>query len=121
MEAGIYYLPMILSLIAGITVAGQKTLYMGYHAPYQTACAAIASIINELFLAWTPSTSHAECIRYQVIFGFGQGLGWQQPLLIAQNLFGDKDIPAGTSLMSGLKLLIGAAFLAAVSTTFNNR
>ena len=121
MEAGICYLPMILSLVAGMTLAGQTTMYMGYHAPYQIAGAAIASIGCGLFLTWTPTTGHAQWIGYQIIFGFGQGLGWQQPLLIAQNLLGDKDIPTGTSLMSGLKLLGGAVFLAAASTTFNNQ
>ncbi len=120
MNAGIATLPMILSLVIGMTLAGQTTHYLGYHAPYQIAGAAIASIGCGLFLTWTPSTGHAHWIGYQVIFGFGQGLGWQQPFLIAQNLLGDKDIPTGTALMSGLKLLGGAIFVSAASTTFNN-
>lgn len=87
----------------------------------QIASAALASIGCGLFLTWTPSTSRAYWIDYQAIFGFGLGLGWQQPLLIAQSLLGDKEVPTGTALMSGLKLLGGAIFLSAASTTFNNR
>ena len=121
MEAGISSLPMIIGLVIGMTLAGQTTHYVGYHAPYQIASAAVASIGCGLFLTWTPSTGHAHWIGYQAIFGFGQGLGWQQPLLIAQSLLGDKDVPTGTALMSGLKLLGGAIFLSAASTTFNNR
>ena len=121
MEAGISTLPMIIGLVIGMTLAGQTTHYVGYHAPYQIASAALASIGCGLFLTWTPSTGHAHWIGYQAIFGFGQGLGWQQPLLIAQSLLGDKDVPTGTALMSGLKLLGGAIFVSAASTTFNNR
>ena len=121
MEAGINTLPMIVGLVIGMTLAGQTTHYLGYHAPYQIASAALASIGCGLFLTWTPSTGHAHWIGYQAIFGFGQGLGWQQPLLIAQGLLGDKDVPTGTALMSGLKLLGGAIFVSAASTTFNNR
>lgn len=121
MEAGISSLPMIIGLVIGMTLAGQTTHHVGYHAPYQIASAALASIGCGLFLTWTPSTSHAYWIGYQALFGFGQGLGWQQPLLIAQSLLGDKDVPTGTALMSGLKLLGGAIFLSAASTTFNNR
>ena len=121
MEAGISSLPMIIGLVIGMTLAGQTTHYTGYHAPYQIASAALASIGCGLSLTWTPSTSRAYWIGYQAIFGFGQGLGWQQPLLIAQSLLGDKDFPMGTALMSGLKLLGGAIFLSGASTTFNNR
>lgn len=121
MQAGISSLPMIIGLMLGMTLAGQTTHYVGYHAPYQIASAALASIGCGLFLTWTPSTGHAHWIGYQAIFGFGQGLGWQQPLLIAQSLLGDQDVPTGTALMSGLKLLGGAIFVSAASTTFNNR
>lgn len=121
MEAGISSLPMIIGLVMGMTLAGQTTHHVGYHAPYQIASAAVASIGCGLFLTWTPSTDHAHWIGYQAIFGFGQGLGWQQPLLIAQSLLEDKDVPTGTALMSGLKLLGGAIFVSAASTTFNNR
>ena len=121
MEAGISSLPMIIGLVIGMTLAGQTTHHVGYHAPYQIASAALASIGCGLFLTWTPSTGHAHWIGYQAIFGFGQGLGWQQPLLIAQSLLGTKDVPTGTALMSGLKLLGGAIFLSVASTTFNNR
>ena len=121
MEAGISTFPLIVGLAIGMTLAGQTTHYLGYHAPYQIASAALASIGCGLFLTWTPSTGHAHWIGYQAIFGFGQGLGWQQPLLIAQSLLGDEDVPTGTALMSGLKLLGGAIFVSAASTAFNNR
>lgn len=120
-EAGIISLPMIIGLVVGMTFAGQTTHHVGYHAPYQIISAALATLGCGLFLTWAPRTGHAHWIGYQAVFGFGQGLGWQQPLLIAQSLLGDKDVPTGTALMSGLKLLGGAIFLSAASSLFNNR
>ena len=59
MEAGICYLPMILSLVVVMILAGQTTMCVGHHAPYQIAGAAIVSIGCGLFLTWTPSTGHS--------------------------------------------------------------
>ena len=118
-HSGLSSLPMILGLMSGMLLAGHTTNRVGYHAPFMIASAFLCSIGAGLLLTWTPRTGPARWIGYQALFGVGQGLGWQQPLLIAQTLLANKDIPTGTALMSGAKLLGGAIFVSAASCIFN--
>jgi hypothetical protein len=110
---------MIMGLTIGMTIAGQTQQYVNYIPPYAISSAILASIGAGLFLTWTPTASQGVWIGYQALFGLGQGLGWQQPFAIAQAFLQNKDLPVGTTLMSGCKLFGGAIFLSAGSSVFS--
>lgn len=118
-ESGIASLPMILGLTIGMLIAGQTQQYVNYIPPYMIGSAILASIGCGLFLTWTPDTSQSAWIGYQALFGLGQGAGWQQPFSIAQTFLETKDLPVGTTLMSGCKLLGGAIFVSVGSSVFS--
>lgn len=118
-SSGLSSLPMILGLTIGMTIAGQTQQYVNYIPPYAISSAVLASIGSGLFTTWTPNASQGAWIGYQALFGLGQGLGWQQPFAIAQAFLENKDLPVGTTLMSGCKLLGGAIFLSVGSSVFS--
>ncbi|KAL2062948.1 hypothetical protein VTL71DRAFT_6020 [Oculimacula yallundae] len=118
-SSGLSSLPMILGLTIGLTIAGQTQQFVNYIPPYAISSAVLASIGCGLFLTWDPDTQHASWIGIQALFGLGQGLGWQQPISVAQVYLENKDLPVGTTLMSGIKLLGGAVFLSAGSSVFS--
>jgi hypothetical protein len=104
-----------------MTIAGHTHKFVQYHAIYMISSAVLATTGTGLISTWKPDTNHSAWIGYQALFGIGQGLGWQQPLLIAQTFLETKDIPIGSALMSGVKLFGGATFLSVGSAVFNNR
>lgn len=103
-SSGISSLPMILGLSIGMLIAGQTSQYVNYVPPYMIISIIMASVGSGLFLTWTPHTSQAAWICELGLFGIGQGLGWQQPFSISQIFLPKKDLPVGTTLMSGCKL-----------------
>ena len=119
LSSGISSLPMVLGLTIGMLIAGQSQQYVNYVPPYLILSAILASIGCGLFLTWTPHTSKAAWICELGLFGIGQGLGWQQPFSISQVYLPKKDIPVGTTLMSGCKLFGGAIFLSVGSSVFS--
>jgi hypothetical protein len=117
--SGLSSLPMILGLTSGMLIAGRTQQYVNYIPPYMITSAILASIGCGLFLTWKPDSSQGVWIGYQALFGLGQGLGWQQPFSIAQTFLENKDLPVGTTLMSGCKLFGGAMFLSVGSSVFS--
>lgn len=119
LSSGISSLPMVLGLTIGMLFAGHTQQYVNYIPPYMIFSAILASVGCGLFFTWTPYTSTAAWICELGLFGIGQGLGWQQPFSISQVHLPNKDLPVGTSLMSGCKLFGGAIFLSVGSSVFS--
>ncbi|THX22158.1 MFS transporter [Aureobasidium pullulans] len=120
LHSGIDSLPMILGLTSGMGSAAFASRYVPTHAPYMLTSAILAAIGCGLISTFGSHTPSSHWIGYQALFGFGQGIGWQRPLLVAQSSLDPKDIPIGTSLMSGAKLLGGAVYVSLSSSIFNN-
>jgi MFS family permease len=119
LSSGLSSLPMVLGLTIGMLFAGQTQQYVNYIPPYMILSAILASIGCGLLLTWTPDTSEAAWICELALFGFGQGMGWQQPFSISQAFLPTKDLPVGTTLMSGCKLFGGAIFISVGSSVFS--
>ena len=118
-SSGISSLPMVLGLTIGMTIAGQTQQYVNRIPPYMIVSAVLTSIGSGLIYTWTPSSGQGAWIGYQALFGLGQGVGWQQPFSIAQSFLETKDLPVGTTLMSGCKLFGGAIFISVASSVFS--
>lgn len=109
--SGIALLPMIISLIIGSVVAGQLVSRIGYYAPFMIASAILMPIGAGLVLTFDINTSKGEWIGYQILFGFGLGIGMQQPSIIAQTVLQKIDVPTGVSVMFFMQMLSGAIFV----------
>jgi hypothetical protein len=57
-----------------------------------------------------PDTGHAHWIGYQVIYGFGIGVGMQAPMIAAQTVLELKDVPVGTSIQMFAQTLVCSSF-----------
>jgi hypothetical protein len=56
-------------------------------------------------------SGHSEWIGYQVLYGYGLGLGFQQAQLAAQTVLKRVDVPTGLALMVFLQTMGGAIFI----------
>ncbi|EWC48826.1 hypothetical protein DRE_00131 [Drechslerella stenobrocha 248] len=120
-DSGIRLIPIVLSLVASSMVSGIAVRVTGYYAPLLIASSVVMSIGAGLLTTLTPGASSGKWIGYQVLFGFGLGLGMQQPAVAAQTVLKREDIPIGTSMVMFTQTLGGAIFIAVAQSNFANK
>ncbi len=119
--SGVAALPMFMGQTVAIILAGVTQRFVHFLPPYMLSSAIICSIASGLFYTWHVHTSTVGWVCLLLFFGFGQGLGWMQPMAIAQQYLADRDLSIGMTLMNASRLLGGAIFLPAASYIFNMR
>ena len=120
-NSGIRNLPMILGLVIMSVVSGIMITKIGYYTPFMIASAVVMSIGAGLLSTWQVDSGPAKWIGYQVIYGFGIGMGMQQALIAAQTVLHLDDVPVGTSVIMFTQQLGGALFISVAQNIFTNR
>ncbi|PGG98474.1 hypothetical protein AJ80_09535 [Polytolypa hystricis UAMH7299] len=120
-SSGIMTIPLVLSLVIGSIMAGGLVSATGYYVPFMFMSTILISIASGLFTTFTVDTGHPKWIGYQVLYGFGLGVGMQQANMAAQTVLPKKDVPVGVSVMLFGQSLGGAVFLSVAQNIFANR
>lgn len=120
-HSGMMILPSLLALVVSSLFAGVFTKKTGYYAPMMIASSVVMPIGVGLFTTFTPETGHAKWIGYQILFGFGLGLGMQQGSMAAQTVLAKKDVPTGVSLNFFAQQLGGSIFVSVGENILVNR
>lgn len=120
-QSGIRSLPMVLSLVLMSIISGIGVTVLGYYTPYMMASSAFMAIGVGLMSTWNIHSGSAQWIGYQIIYGFGVGLGMQQALIMAQTVLHIDDVPIGTALIMFMQTLGGALFISVAQNIFTNR
>ncbi|GAB1741464.1 hypothetical protein NU219Hw_g6695t1 [Hortaea werneckii] len=110
-ESGINTIPLVLSLVVASILAGQAVGQIGYYTPFAMASVIIMPIGAGLISTWTVHTGSPKWIGFQVLFGFGVGLGMQQATMAAQTVLRKQDVPTGVALLFFAQQLGGAIFV----------
>lgn len=119
-KSGIMNLPFVLSMVVGITGGGILVSSIGYYNPFMYLCTILMSTGAGLFTLLQPTTGHSQWIGYQVIFGFGFGIGSQQATVAVQTCLAPVDVAVGAALLMFARQLSGAVFLAVAETIFSS-
>lgn len=119
-KSGIMNLPLVLSMVVGTLGSGILVSVFGYYNPFMYMCVVLVSIGCGLMTTFDPSTGHPKWIGYQVIFGLGLGLGFQQANVAVQTILKPADVPIGASLLMFSQQMAGAVFTAIAQTLFGN-
>jgi len=120
-ESGIRLLPLIFALLLSSIIAGGTVSALGYYTPMLIACSVIMSVGAGLMTTFRVDTSKAIWIGYQIIFGFGIGLGQQQAGLAAQTVLPAVDVPTGVSLKFFGQMLGGAIFVSVAQNALSTK
>ncbi|KAJ5084609.1 hypothetical protein NUU61_009188 [Penicillium alfredii] len=120
MMSGVYLLPSILSQLALAVISGALIGKLGYYLPWGVACGVIAAIANGLISTWTPHTSPATLIGYQILLGAGRGAGFQTPLIAIQNTLPTTQISIAMSILMFSQNFSGAMFLTFTDVILDN-
>lgn len=119
-QSGIDSLPFVFSLVGASIMSGALITKTGWYNPFMLACSVLMSIGAGLLTTFQTDASSAEWIGYQIIFGFGLGMGMQQSGLAAQAVLVRKDVSTGVSLMFFAQSLGGAVFVCISQSVFTN-
>jgi Major Facilitator Superfamily len=120
-KSGIMSIPLVLSLVIGSMGAGFLTRKIGYYTPWIFASAVIMPIGAGMLTTFKTNTGHSEWIGYQVLYGFGLGLGMQQANVGVQCALDRKDVPTGASLVFLCQSLGGSIFVSVANNIFDNK
>ena len=134
MMSGVYLLPSILSQLIGTLFSGaagrssprfastfiliRAVTKLGYYLPFAVASSIVASIGHGLLTLLDPDTSTGKWIGYQIIVGFGRGLGMQMPIVAIQNNVSPSLVSISMSLLTFSQTLGGAIMLSIGQTIF---
>ena len=121
MHAGISTIPLILSFILIGILTAICTQKIGYYVPPMLLSPVLCSIGAGLFSTLTPSSEHPTWIGYQILYGFGVGLGFQTSMLPAQTVLPRADVPLGLALLFFSQQLGGSVFLGVSQNIFSSR
>lgn len=97
-------------MVPAAIISGSIVQKTGYYNPFMILTAVIMPIGAGLLCTFTPTTGHAKWIAYQFLFGFGMGLGMQQPNLAAQATVAKRQVPTAISVIMFFQTLGGAVF-----------
>ncbi|KAI8070333.1 major facilitator superfamily domain-containing protein [Gongronella butleri] len=119
-QSGIDNLPLILSQTLGSIASGVLISQIGYYVPFMYAAPVFGAIGAGLITTFQVDTPTAKWIGYQILFGFGCGLGFQQPSLAAQAVLPLSDVSIGVSFVFFIQMLGGALFTSVSQNIFTN-
>nr|WOL36634.1 MFS transporter [Pseudogymnoascus verrucosus] len=119
--SAVHMLPLILSQVAGVLIAGSMTIKIGYYMPFVWACVVLMPVGIGLMTTFYVGIPYGRWIGYQIIFGLGVGFGFQQVNIAAQFSLPFRGIPTGVALVFSAQFLGGAVFVSVAENVFNSR
>ncbi|QSZ35457.1 hypothetical protein DSL72_008327 [Monilinia vaccinii-corymbosi] len=118
-DSGLHMIPLVLALVLGSLFAGIFTKSTGYYVPMVIASSIILTAGAGLLTTLREDSGPPEWMSWQVIFGWGLGLGIQQSHLAVQVCLPDADISTGIALMFFAQGLGGTVFVTVGQMVFS--
>jgi predicted MFS family arabinose efflux permease len=119
--SGVHNLPFILAVSIFTVLSGVLISVTGYPAPFVVGGAAIATVGCGLIYTLDIGTGAGKWIGYQILAGFGNGLGVQVPMIMAQANTDAGDMAATTAILMCFQTIGGAFMQAGAQAAFANR
>jgi hypothetical protein len=120
-QSGIRSLPLVLSLVVASIFTGICVSRIGYYTPFLYLSTVFLSVGAGMLTLLRPDSGMGEWLGFQVICGFGIGMGMQQPSMAAQTVLKLDDVPTGVSLIFFAQNLGGAVLVSVAQNVFANK
>ncbi|CAI7622763.1 unnamed protein product [Penicillium viridicatum] len=120
LQSGLMYLPTALSFAIAIFAAGNITSWLGYYTPMMVTGTALMAVGAGLITLFNEHTSTVEWIWFQILFGVGAGLAFQQPYTAIQTVLPEKHVATAIVVLSFTQELGGIVALAISQSIFLN-
>lgn len=119
-QSGIRNLPFLLAVTVMTIISGGMITNLGWHVPWAYFCTVFMAVGAGLMMTFKVDTGLSKWFGYQVIYGFGAGAGFQQPVVAVQSILKAEDVPIGTTIILFVQLFGGAVFASVATNIFNN-
>lgn len=120
-QSGIDTFAMLLGNSVMTILSGFLVSKYGYYTPFMYAAIVMMAIGAGLFTTFNASASTDKWIGYQLLYGFGAGLGFQQPYVVAQTALKLNDIAIGCATVLFASLLGGTIMVSVANSVFKTR
>lgn len=120
-QSGIRNIPVLIAVVIGTILSGGLITKIGYYTPFMLASTVLTSIGAGLLTTFALDTGSPKWIGYQVICGFGIGLGLQLPLVAIQTVLDESEIPSATALIIFMQLFGAAIFVSVGESVLTNK
>lgn len=121
LDSGIDTLPILLAQTICVVLGGVIVSMTGYYIPLMYASVVMTSVGAGLLTTLNGDSGSGKWIGYQIIYGIGGGLGYQQGISAAQTVLSEADITIGTALMVFVQNFGGTIFASASNNVFVTR
>ncbi|KAJ6010380.1 hypothetical protein N7451_001792 [Penicillium sp. IBT 35674x] len=120
-ESGLMYLPTAVPFALAILAAGPLTTAIGYYTPIMVLGSILMAIATGLYTTFSPTTPPTEWVSYQIIYGIGVGLAFQQPYTAVQTVLPDSAVATALVVLSFTQEIGGIVALSIAQNMFTNR
>ena len=114
------YLPTAVAFALAIFVAGNITSLIGYYTPVMVIGTILLSVGAGLMTTFHTHTPAIQWIWYQILFGIGAGLAFQQAYTAIQTILQEKYVATAIVCLSFAQELGGIVALAVSQSIFLN-
>ncbi|PCD34037.1 hypothetical protein FGRA07_09192 [Fusarium graminearum] len=121
LQSGIQCIPLILCNVVGSLSSGLLTTKLGHYFPSLYLSMVLTCIGAGLFVTLRPGTETAPVVGYQVLYGFGSGLGFQLPQIAAQTVLKGTEVQIGIAMTLFFQSLGGTLFLSVGNSVFKEQ
>ncbi|KAK1754222.1 MFS general substrate transporter [Echria macrotheca] len=119
--SGVYVLASIGTQLLSAVSSGVLVEKTGYVIPYAVVSGAVSAVSNGLYSTLSPSSPVSHWVGFQILNGFGRGLGLQMPLLAAQTVLSPADLSLGLAMLVFSGMLGTSITLAVADTMFGQK
>ncbi|KAG9762870.1 MFS general substrate transporter, partial [Aureobasidium melanogenum] len=120
LHSGIQVLPLLISSSVSSTCTELLISRLGYYTPFIIICMALFACGAGLLTSLSITTPYAQNLGYQIITGFGVGIGFEGGIIAVQTVLSGRDIPVAISVVSFFMTIGGAIFVPISQTVFQN-
>ncbi|KAG9524149.1 MFS general substrate transporter, partial [Aureobasidium melanogenum] len=120
LHSGIQMLPLLISSSVSSTCTGLLISRLGYYTPFIIVCMALFACGAGLLTSLSITTPYARNLGYQILTGFGVGIGFEGGIIAVQTVLSGRDIPVAISVVSFFMTIGGAIFVPISQTVFQN-
>ncbi|KAM0185304.1 hypothetical protein ACHAPC_005164 [Botrytis cinerea] len=118
LSSGELLTPLIAGYVVASILAGGITSGFKYYNPAMIIGTALSIAGATLLTTVNLHSSTARIVGYQLVYGFGVGFGFGQPIYIVQTLLPAKDVPIGVTFITLVQNLSASVFVAVAQSIF---
>ncbi|RAL65207.1 hypothetical protein DID88_001313 [Monilinia fructigena] len=118
--SGIRTIPYLGSVIVSSILAGAGITVLGFYKPFMIAAGAVFTVGAGLIYTLKVNSNVGMWVGYQLLCGFGAGMGVQIPFIAVQVVLNANDMPSGNAIAIFFNSLGGAIAISIAQNVFSN-